>query len=190
MTHCAAPSQPAGSADEELVCRRLNDDQVAIEDTHILIVDDQEPTLLLMARQLERAGFSHVTTASSGRVALAIMREDAPDVLVLDVHMPELDGIETLQSMFTDGPAQHAVSVIAVSGDSTFQTRREMILCGADEYLVRPLTAAQFIDAVRRMATRTRALNRALARVSVALDKVLYREPGRVVCVRRTLGPR
>ena len=170
MTHVALPIRTAGAAMPALEAigpGTPTAGAVPIEDARVLLVDDEDATLLAMARLLERAGYWRVETAPSGRRALAAMHSAMPDVLVLDVHMPGLDGIATLRAMSNEGQMQRATSVLAVSGDATSETRRDMLAHGADDYLARPFTGRDLVTAVSRLAARTNALNRALARVSL-----------------------
>ena len=120
-------------------------------------------------------GFWRIDTAAGGRQALAMMRGLSPDVLVLDVHMPDVDGLAILRSMAVDGRPQSATSVLAVSGDASPDVRRSMLLHGAEDFVVRPCTGAELIERVRRLASRTQALNSALDGLSL-LDG-LIRKP-------------
>jgi CheY-like chemotaxis protein len=150
-----------------------------VEDARILIADDDPDVMRLTLRLLQRAGFAHVDTATGGRQAITMMRTRTPDVLLLDVHMPEIDGLATLRAMSADGRPRPVTSVLAVSGDSSPGIRRSMLLHGAEDFLVRPCTGADLVDRVRRLAERTRSLNDALERLSL-LDG-LVRNP----CTRR-----
>ena len=76
------------------------------------------------------------------------------------------------------------MSVLAVSGDASPDVRRTMLLHGAEDFVVRPCPGADLVDRVRRLAVRTRSLNRALERVSL-LDG-LIRNPDRYRGLRET----
>jgi CheY-like chemotaxis protein len=153
-----------------------------VEDAHVLIVDDDPDVLRLTLHLLERGGFWRIDTAAGGREALAAMRGRTPDVVLLDVHMPDVDGLATLRSMSVDGRPRSATSVLAVSGDASPEVRRSMLLHGAEDFVVRPCTGADLVDRVRRLACRTQSLNGALERLSL-LDG-LVRNPDRHRCRR------
>ena len=161
--------------------RRSGADQT-VEDANILIVDDDPDVLRLTIHLLERGGFWRIDTAAGGREALAAMRGRTPDVLLLDVHMPDLDGLAMLRSLSVDGRPRSATSVLAVSGDASPQVRESMLLHGAEDFVVRPCSGAELVDRVRRLACRTRSLNSALERLSL-LDG-LVRNPDRHRCRR------
>ena len=78
-------------------------EQLPVEESRILVVDDDAHAAVLMRRLIEREGFTRVETASDGRRALAMMADHRPDVVVLDVHLPELDGFEVLRQIVADG---------------------------------------------------------------------------------------
>jgi DNA-binding response OmpR family regulator len=135
-----------------------------VEDGRILVVDDDPNAATLMRRLIERDGFSSVDTAADGRRALDMMRAHPPYVVVLDVHLPHLDGYAVLREIVrSDESTGHPTGVLAVSGDPTPATAQSMLWAGADDFLPRPFDSAEFTTRVRRLANRTRSLRGALA---------------------------
>jgi DNA-binding response OmpR family regulator len=135
-----------------------------VEEGRILVVDDDPTAVTLMRHMIEREGFTRVVTASDGRQALDLIREQPPDVVVLDVHLPELDGLEVLREIVrSDERTGRPTGVLGVSGDVTNATAQSMLWAGADDFIPRPFTSAEFTLRVRRLASRTRSLRRALA---------------------------
>jgi len=126
-------------------------------DAYVLLVDDSPYVLRSMTWLLERAGFVWVDAISDGREALRALQRRTPDVLVLDVCMPDLDGFA-----FLDEVAAHRsktpMSILVVSGDPSTRTRDEMLARGADEYLARPCPGSELVACIRRLASRARAL--------------------------------
>src|SRR5258705_5820264 len=90
-------------ASTETLGPRFSSAGQSVDHAQILIVDDNPDVLRLTVHLLERSGFWRIDTAAGGREALAMMRGRAPDVLVLDVHMPDVDRLATLRSMSVDG---------------------------------------------------------------------------------------
>src|SRR5947208_1640192 len=74
----------------------------AIEDTRILVVDDDPRAALLMVRLLERDGFRRVLSVGDGGDAVALILDERPEVVVLDVHMPHVDGFQVLRQVQGD----------------------------------------------------------------------------------------
>ncbi len=102
----------------------------------ILVVDDDRVTRTLLVRTLESEGHE-VTMAENGRDALEQLRLAVPDVVLLDVVMPELDGMSVLEELKRD-PALRDVPVIMISALDDFQSVLRCIELGAEDYLSKP----------------------------------------------------
>ena len=134
-----------------------------VEDSRILVVDDDARMAILMCRLLERDGFRRVVAAGDGQRALEIVLDRPPDVVVLDVHLPRLDGFELLREILRhDVERGRVTGIVATSGDTAPSTCQSMLWAGADDFISRPFANAEFALRVRRIAQRTRALRRAL----------------------------
>src|SRR5437868_3385066 len=130
-----------------------------VEDARILIVDDDPTAALLMTRLLERDGFWRVVSTGGGWRALAMLLQHPPDVMILDVHMPDLDGIQVLREMKQVERRTYTVTgVLAVSGDPAAATCDAMLEAGADDFVLRPFGGAEFTLRVRRLAHASRQL--------------------------------
>jgi len=109
----------------------------------ILVVDDNSDSLIIMRTILENRGY-RVVAASNGAEALAHLRDEPPDVVLLDVMMPEISGLQVLQQIKDDTRTGH-VPVILV----TAKTHDEDVLSGyqfgADYYITKPFTAKQLL---------------------------------------------
>ena len=153
-----------GIADDDRWDDLATSPDAPVEEGRILVVDDDPTAATLMQHLIEREGFTRVVTASDGRQALDLIREQPPDVVVLDVHLPELDGLEVLREIVrSDERTGRPTGVLGVSGDVTAATAQSMLWAGADDFIPRPFTSAEFALRVRRLASRTRSLRRALA---------------------------
>ncbi len=102
---------------------------------NILIVDDEESILVVLSRFLTRPGFA-VDATRSGITALAWARQKRYDILILDLKMPEMDGLTLLREIKRIEPS---VSVIIMTAFGTVKTAVEAMKLGADEYLMKPL---------------------------------------------------
>ena len=100
----------------------------------ILVVDDEPQTCALCARILRREGYD-VVIATSGREALALASETQPALILLDVMMPDMDGVATLKELKRQG---HRRPIVMLTGHATLQTAREAMLSGAYEYITKP----------------------------------------------------
>jgi len=140
--------------------REANCDR-SVEDARILIVDDDPTAAHLMTRLLEREGFWRLVSAGGGWRGLAMMLQHPPDVMILDVNMPDLDGVQVLREVQRVERRTNAVTaVLAVSGNAAPATRHAMLDACADDFLPRPFAGAEFALRVRRLAQESRQLRR------------------------------
>jgi DNA-binding response OmpR family regulator len=115
----------------------------------ILIVDDQPELAGMMADLLGDAGYD-TRTAANGREALADVQADPPDLLLLDVQMPELDGFE-LATMLKADPATATIPIIMVSAHEGRGARLIGLESGAEDYLSKPVDPAELIAKIRNL---------------------------------------
>ena len=119
----------------------------------VLIVDD-DPALTDVMRELVELAGHRVLTAATAAAALAAARRDPPAMAVLDIHLPDLSGYETLQQLRAQ--LGDRLPVLFVSGVRVEPYDRAAgLLCGADDYLVKPFAADEFIARVRALLRRS-----------------------------------
>ena len=107
-------------------------------DAHILIVDDNENNRFMLFQHLHRLGFRHLSQASDGQAALDQMHESRPDLVLLDVIMPDIDGIQVLEALRREGQLGN-IPVIMVSAHDTLEIVVRCIELGAEDYLTKPI---------------------------------------------------
>jgi DNA-binding response OmpR family regulator len=112
----------------------------------ILVVDDDAKIVSLVRMYLEREGY-RVTVASDGRTALASIALDPPALVVLDLMLPEVDGIAILRAIRRNG----RTPVVVLSARGTARDRIEGLEEGADDYVVKPFSPAELVLRVRRL---------------------------------------
>lgn len=118
----------------------------AAEPLRLLVVDDHPMFLAAVARDLSEAGLDVVGTAADGAKALRIVGATRPDVVVLDLHLPDLTGVQVIERL--GGAAR--VLVLSASGEG--EDVLAAVLAGASGYLLKSASAAELVDAVRRTA--------------------------------------
>jgi len=109
---------------------------------HVLLVEDDRDTREMYSFYLSYSGL-HVTEARTGRRALERVREQPPDVVVTDIAMPEMDGLELSRRLRAEEPT-HDVPIIAVSGQASERARQ----AGADIVLEKPCEPAHLLRAI------------------------------------------
>lgn len=102
----------------------------------ILAVDDDEDNLLLLAYILEPTGCTLIT-AADGIMALSLARTYLPDLILLDILMPYMDGNEVISQLRKDSKTQ-TISVIAVTALAIPQHRERLLLAGFNDYISKP----------------------------------------------------
>jgi DNA-binding NtrC family response regulator len=108
----------------------------------ILVVDDEANLRQTVARVLQRAGFE-VTTAASGREGLALLSQQAFDLVYMDIRMPDMNGLETLQAINTNYPK---LPVILFTGQPDLTSAVSALRQGALDYLQKPLKPELIIE--------------------------------------------
>jgi len=100
----------------------------------VLVVDDEPEVRLVLSEFLESRGFE-VATAESGAKALAIVDEVSPQVVLLDVTMPEMDGVETLKRLTALKPG---LPIIMVTANADVDVTSKLLALGAADYIPKP----------------------------------------------------
>jgi CheY-like chemotaxis protein/tRNA A-37 threonylcarbamoyl transferase component Bud32 len=149
---------------------------VATGKARVLVVDDDEGNRDVLGRRLQREGYA-VVVAAGGHEALALMAQGPVDVVLLDVLMPDLDGLAVLKRLKAD-PATHDVPVIMISALDELSAIARCIEAGAVDYLPKPFEpvilrarlAASLVE--KRFRDQERDLARALGVVTAAASAV------------------
>ena len=113
----------------------------------ILIIEDEITTLKLIKLVLQREGY-HIATATSGAEGLRKAEELHPDLLILDIVLPGIDGFQVCQYL-RQNPATAKVPVIMFSGLDRPADQRHAFEAGSDDYIVKPVKTAELLDKVR-----------------------------------------
>ncbi|MEW6218162.1 MAG: response regulator [Thermodesulfobacteriota bacterium] len=127
------------------------------QQTHVLIVDDEPDILDALRCYLEVAGDYRISTESDPLRALELLGRERVDVVLSDINMPGMSGIELLRRIKTEQPL---LQVVMMTAFSTVDKVMECVQAGAADYILKPLTdmeaAAQIIDEAARRVQRWR----------------------------------
>lgn len=115
---------------------------------HVLVVDDFSMALKTMKVQLE--GEYQVTLAVSGKQALAFLEKHRPDLIFMDVEMPEMDGIETVKRI-KENPLWREIPIIFLTGNKEKETIYSCMNLGAADYLIKPVSVLKMQEKIRKV---------------------------------------
>jgi len=139
--------------------------------TRILLVDDEEDFVEMLSLRLNEAG-ERVTPAYSGRECLDILAQKSIDVVILDIRMPGMDGIETLREIKKRFPL---VEVMMLTGHGTTETAVEGMKLGAFDYLMKP---ADFDELRLKLENARKRKDEQEERIRKAEARLLLRKSG------------
>jgi putative two-component system response regulator len=127
----------------------------SLADSRILIVDDEPGNVQLLQRILVREGYRRVTGLSNPREAMAVIDEDRLDVVLLDLHMPVVDGYQILESIMTSlDPGRRTLPVIVLTADATPEARRRALTSGAADFITKPFDVVEVALRIRNTLER------------------------------------
>jgi two-component system, NtrC family, sensor kinase len=141
-----------------------------LTDCRILIVDDQTANLQVLATVLEFAGYSNVTCLSDSRNILSTFQEVKPDLILLDLHMPHVDGLAAMDQLATVIPEEDYLPILILTGDNTSQAKEQALSHGAHDFLSKPLNRTEVQLRVKNLL-QTRHLHLQLKTQNASLEE-------------------
>ncbi|WP_048194807.1 response regulator [Methanococcoides methylutens] len=138
------------SVSEDMVAKRVK----ALSDTRekILIVDDEPDAVMATRRALEADGYN-VIDAGDGAMAFDLLRSDIPDVILLDVMMPDMDGFEVCKRLKED-PAYRNIPVIMLTAKGEIDDKVGGLDIGADDYVTKPFNLKELKARIKTVLRR------------------------------------
>ena len=119
----------------------------------ILVIDDEEDLVELVRYNLEQEGFQ-VKSASDGESGLAVARQELPDLILIDLMLPGMDGLELCRSLRAENRTA-SIPVIMLTAKSAESDRIVGLELGADDYVVKPFSPRELIARVKAVLRRT-----------------------------------
>jgi len=129
---------------------------------NVLIIDDEPIVLESVSVYLNDSGF-HVLMAANGRIGLTVFREKKPDIVLVDLRMPEIDGLEVLAAVTAEAPE---IPIVVISGTGDMQDVLEALHRGAWDFVTKP---------IQDMAVLEHAVRKALERARLRVENRRYR---------------
>jgi PleD family two-component response regulator len=149
----------------------------------LLVVDDEQSILDLLRRRLEALG-CEVTVLSGGSQVAVTVREKMPDLVLLDVMMPDIDGFTVCQTLKQD-PQTRDIPVVLMTARTEVDSRIKGLEMGAHDYVTKPFETAELLARVRA-ALRVKALQDELREANKLLERLATSDPLTDLPNRRT----
>ncbi len=141
-----------------------------LTDSRILIVDDQTANLQVLATVLEFAGYANVSCLRDSRQILPIFGEFQPDLVLLDLHMPHVDGLAAMDQLATVIPKDDYLPILVLTGDNTSEAKEKALSHGAHDFLSKPLNRTEVQLRVKNLL-ETRHLHLQLKAQNASLEQ-------------------
>ena len=119
---------------------------------YIMVVDDEQAIPRLLCRTLEPEGYGVIAT-DNGSSALALLEEHTPDLIILDITMPGLDGFQVLDMI----RRRSNIPVIMLTARREVSTARDALVLGADDYIRKPFCKGELLARIRAKLRRAEA---------------------------------
>jgi two-component system NtrC family sensor kinase len=141
-----------------------------LKDSRILIVDDQTENLRVLSAVLGFAGYTSINCLEDSRNILPIFQEFQPDLVLLDLHMPHVDGLAAMDQLATVIPEDDHVPVLVLTGDGTPEAKQRALSHGAHDFLSKPLNRTEVQLRVKNLL-QTRQLHLQLKAQNAFLEQ-------------------
>ena len=125
--------------------------EVALGQSRVMIVDDHPPNVTMLERLLRKAGLQRLEGFTDARVALDRCLESVPDLLLLDLHMPGLDGFGVMERLHAGLPAGAFLPVLVLTADAEPEVKQQALGAGATDFVTKPFDPTEVVLRVRNL---------------------------------------
>jgi putative two-component system response regulator len=148
LVHPSTAAELAKAHDPKDSSPRIRNMRGIDKSAKIMIVDDEPLNVMTFRQHLKMEGYENFVTTSDAREALHMLRNERPDVLLLDIRMPEISGMDILRVIGLDPVLQH-IPVLILTAASDPATRKQALDLGASDFLQKPIEPNELIPRVR-----------------------------------------
>jgi signal transduction histidine kinase len=141
-----------------------------LERARLLVIDDEEANVRLLERILAASGFTDVVGSTDARETRGLVDTYDPDLLLLDLLMPHVNGFEVMQALRDELPPDRYFPILVLTADATEDTKRRALAAGANDFLTKPFDATEVVLRIRNLL-RTRFLHAELQRQNDELEE-------------------
>ncbi|TFG47496.1 MAG: response regulator [Candidatus Brocadiia bacterium] len=134
-----------------------------LRSTKVLVVEDNKDASLMICDMLKYHIGCEVLTAYNGEECLSAVKEKAPDVILLDIHMPKMDGFQVCKILKEDEQTKHIPIIFLTASVDDIKSKIKGLELGADDYLVQPINNLELITRIKVMLRIKRLIDQALS---------------------------
>jgi putative two-component system response regulator len=147
-------------------------DNAQFKSARILVVDDQQANVRLLERILDGAGYVNVVSTTDPRLVAGMIAEAEPDLVLLDLLMPEMDGFAVMQQLSRQLSGSTYLPIMVLTADSTSEARLRALSMGAKDFLTKPFDHAEALLRIRNLL-ETRFLHLTLQNENERLEEMV-----------------
>jgi len=122
-----------------------------LKECRILVVDDEEPNVRVLRRLLARAGYREVESTTDPREVSRIFHEFQPDLLLLDLRMPHMDGFEIMEYLQGEVPEGEYFPILVLTGDLSREVRERALSMGARDFVTKPFESTEALLRIKNL---------------------------------------
>jgi putative two-component system response regulator len=117
----------------------------------ILIIDDEDADIRVLEWAFQTAQFPNFRSVTDSTKALDVFKQFQPDIVLLDLNMPEPDGFTVLKQLRATAPVEDFLPVLVLTGQNTTETRRQAMAAGANDFLGKPVDYTEVMLRIRNL---------------------------------------
>lgn len=125
-----------------------------LETARILVVDDEPANVRLLQRMLNRAGYRQVTGSTDSRQVVDLYEEVRPDLVLLDLNMPHVNGFEAIQRLRALVPEKEDLPILLLTAEVDEQKKQRAFSLGATDFLAKPFNVPDALSQIRTILER------------------------------------
>jgi len=149
----------------------------------ILIVDDQKPNVSLLEQILHKAGYENVRSTTDSRETLSIFKEFHPDLILLDLLMPHLDGVDVMKQLRPHAAVRSLPPILILTADTTPEAKLRALSAGAKDFLTKPFDRSEVLLRIGNLL-ETRLLHRQLESINDRLEQEVAKRTAQLEVAR------
>ena len=122
-----------------------------LTDARILVVDDERVNVVLLERILEQDGYRNVRSTTDATAAVALYEEFEPDLVLLDLHMPKLDGFAVMSQLEDRLPGDAFLPILILTADIRPEIKRRALSAGAKDFVTKPFDRTEVLLRIQNL---------------------------------------